>query len=619
MKRPSWVLRFRYWFDNVMSKGVASMLWFLAFFTTGFILLNAAIVFFLNEGDGGERTSVAETLWQTFVQTMSANDVVAGSHWTFRIVMLFVTVIGVLIVANLIGIVNGAFDAKLGELRKGRTPVIETGHTLIVGWNPKIIAILESLTEANASDRKSRIVILADRDKEEMDDEIREKVAGARRARIITRSGDPLDQDDLLIGRPYEAKSIIILAAEQYPDSDARVMKVALALTRHPLRPDKPIHITGQIRNSRNLDVAQLAGDKDARWILGSEKVGQITAQTARQPGLSAVYSEMLSFGGSEMYFIDEPSLVGSTYFDAQLAYPTTAVIGLEGEDGPVLNPPTDAVIGEGVKLIVLAEDDSLVSVGAPGVPDTAALSRATKVVKKPERTLIIGANSSISYVLRELDAYAAKGSTLTIASDFPVKGVGTYRNLAVTTISADATDRATLEGLKPAAYDHVIVMAYSDDLNARQADTRTLVTLLHLRDMMTRDGVEFNVVSEMLEEKTRRLAEVTKIDDFIVSDLLVSLMLAQVSQHPALEDVFGTLFASEGAEVYLRPASAYVKAGVEVDFYTVLAGARARGETAFGYLRHVPGGDPLVVLNPVKSERVTFEAKDRVVVIAED
>ena len=619
MKKPSWRLRFRYWFDNVMSKGVASMLWFLGIFTVGFILLNAAIVFFLNEGDGGERPTVAEALWRTFVQTMSANDVVEGAGWPFRVVMLVVTVIGVLIVANLIGIINGAFDAKIGQLRKGRTPVLESGHTLIIGWNAKIIPILESLCEANASDRKSRIVVVADKDKEEMDDAIREKVGGSRYARIVTRSGDPLDQDDLLIGRPFEAKSVIILAAEQYPDSDARVMKIALALTRHPLRPNRHLHITGQIRNVRNLDVAQLAGSDGARWILGTEKVGQITAQTARQPGLSAVYSEILSFGGSEIYFVDEPSLVGSTYFDAQVAFPKAAVIGVDGEGLPRLNPPADTVIQPGERLVVVAEDDSLVRVGAPGAPDAAALSRSRGVPKKPEKTLVIGSNSCLSYVLRELDAYAAKGSTVTIASDVAVKGVGKYRNLAVTTVAADATDRDTLESLKPGAYDHVIVVAYSDDMEARQADTRTLVTLLHLRDMMERDGVHFNIVSEMLEEKTRRLAEVTRIDDFIVSDLLVSLMIAQVSQNPELADVFATLFSSEGAEVYLRPASAYVKAGVEVDFYTVLAGAKARGETAFGYLRAVDGADPEVVLNPDKAARVAFAERDRVVVIAED
>ena len=32
--------------------------------------------------------------------------------------------------------------------------------------------------------------------------------------------------------------------------------------------------------------------------------------------------------------------------------------------------------------------------------------------------------------------------------------------------------------------YDHVIVLCYSDTLDAQEADARTLITLLHLRDI---------------------------------------------------------------------------------------------------------------------------------------
>ena len=49
----------------------------------------------------------------------------------------------------------------------------------------------------------------------------------------------------------------------------------------------------------------------------------------------------------------------------------------------------------------------------------------------------------------------------------------------------------------------------------------------------MSRDNVRINVVSEMLDERNRKLAEVCQIDDFIVSDHLVSLMMTQVSENP--------------------------------------------------------------------------------------
>ena len=48
-------------------------------------------------------------------------------------------------------------------------------------------------------------------------------------------------------------------------------------------------------------------------------------------------------------------------------------------------------------------------------------------------------------------------------------------------------------------------------------------MTLLHLRDMSEKSGKEFAIVSEMLDLRNRQLAEVTRADDFIVSDHLVS------------------------------------------------------------------------------------------------
>jgi hypothetical protein len=125
-----------------------------------------------------------------------------------------------------------------------------------------------------------------------------------------------------------------------------------------------------------------------------------------------------------------------------------------------------------------------------------------------------------------------------------------------------------------------------------------------------------------MLDDSNRELAEVTRADDFIVSDKLISLILSQTSENRQLTDVFRTLFSSEGSEIYLRPASVYVLPGASVDFYTVLEAARRRGETAIGYRvadlarssQHAYG----VTVNPRKSEARTFAREDKIIVLAD-
>jgi voltage-gated potassium channel Kch len=57
--------------------------------------------------------------------------------------------------------------------------------------------------------------------------------------------------------------------------------------------------------------------------------------------------------------------------------------------------------------------------------------------------------------------------------------------------------------------------------------DARSLVTLLHLRDIADKQDCDLSIVSEMLDVRNRELAEVSRADDFIVSDKLISLMMS--------------------------------------------------------------------------------------------
>jgi len=171
--------------------------------------------------------------------------------------------------------------------------------------------------------------------------------------------------------------------------------------------------------------------------------------------------------------------------------------------------------------------------------------------------------------------------------------------------------------------FDHIIVISYSDELEVQEADALTLMSLLQLRDIAQRNGYDLSIVSEMLDLRNRELAEITQADDFIVSDALVSLMLAQVAENKRLNAVFGDLFDPEGSEVYLKPAADYVQLGLPVNFYTVVEAARQRNEVAIGYREKAKSNRADqqygVTLNPPKSRQITFDAKDRIVVLAEE
>ncbi|MFC7721273.1 hypothetical protein [Nonomuraea recticatena] len=210
----------------------------------------------------------------------------------------------------------------------------------------------------------------------------------------------------------------------------------------------------------------------------------------------------------------------------------------------------------------------------------------------------------------------------LEIAAGHPKAGTGLdgLRNLTVNVKECDTTDRYALEALGVGLYQHVIVLS-DDRFKPQHADTRTLMTLLQLRDMQTVAGERYSIVSEMHDENNRSLAEVTEADDIVISDTVIGLLLAQLAENRHLADVFSYLFDSRGSEIYPRPASSYVTKDVPVSFSTVIESARRRGETAIGYRLASGVNQPPhygVVLNPSKSQPLTLGEGDSVIVLSE-
>src|SRR5690606_11346999 len=142
------------------------------------------------------------------------------------------------------------------------------------------------------------IVVLADRDKVELEDELKAVVPRGNSTRIIVRSGDPMDLTDLELGSPHSARSIILVAPEGSVDPDSIVIKMALALTNNPRRGSERLNIVGELQDARNLEAAELVGRDEVRWVLVRDLISRITVQTCRQSGLSGVYTELLEFGG---------------------------------------------------------------------------------------------------------------------------------------------------------------------------------------------------------------------------------------------------------------------------------------------------------------------------------
>ena len=91
--------------------------------------------------------------------------------------------------------------------------------------------------------------------------------------------------------------------------------------TQRSKRRAKPYHIVTQVDSIKNLDVIRMIGAKDdINTVLTGDVIARVTAQTSRQSGLSAIYTELLNFEGDEIYFREETALSGKTFAETLLA-----------------------------------------------------------------------------------------------------------------------------------------------------------------------------------------------------------------------------------------------------------------------------------------------------------
>ncbi|MEO7540021.1 MAG: NAD-binding protein [Pyrinomonadaceae bacterium] len=627
--------KFRYQFENTMSSGPFGVIQWLAVVSIVSVVVLGIVMVVL--GISGSTEPDAEPLgfiegsWKSLMATLDPGTMGADEGWDFRIVRFIATLIGIFLISILIGSISSGIDQKIEELKRGRSRVLDGDHTLILGWSPKIFTIITELIEANSNQKNPCIVILSEKDKVEAEEEINSRIEDFGNTKIVVRSGSTLESSSAEMVNINEARSIIVLSPE-VANPDTYVIKTVLGVTNGKYRKPDAYHLVAEIKEERNLEAAELVGNNEAVYVLSEDLISRIIAQTCRQSGLSVVYTELLRFEGDEIYFEKLPAgLVGKTYRDSLFAYEDSCVIGVFTTASDVLlNPPMDRVLEADDSVIAISEDDdTVVANGRTEVSiDVGLFDRSDEGAPREENTLVLGWNDKGCRIVAELDNYVKEGSSVRVVAKDPAIAIQTNElqaeltNQTLEFRQGDIRDKKTLLSINTEIYDHIIVLS-NRDIEVQESDAKTLISLLHLRNISDAKGVDYSIVTEMLDMRNRELGVVAKADDFVVSDNIISLMLSQLSENKELKKVYDVLFQAEGSEIYLKPVSRYVKPGTEADFYTVTASASDLGESAIGYRISSLSWDAEkqygIKLNPVKSERVTFSENDYVIVLSED
>jgi len=608
-----WRKRWFYWFDNTMARGTLALIGWLALIC---VIADIPISAILLRYDKHLKPTLVNHLFAMW-QYIGSTFKVGGQIGPPVYVLTSVTgaVIALLFASTLVSLITAGVNKKIMDLRKGRSQVLETGHVAVIGWSDDVFGIVSEL-RASASRHGHRVLaVLADRDKAGMEDEIRVRT---KESRIICRSGSPVVPSDIDRINPEAAQCLIVLAAPG-DEADEQVVKTILAI-----RSRTTSRVVASIACQRNMAAARKAGGAGVQLLDADDLTGRWIAQAALQPGLSLVFAELLRFDGNEFCAASVPALAGRTFGESLNAFPASSPVGLRQPDGTlVLNPPSETVLGDADQLIAISREDSFRPDAPAPVDDDAITAPATRR-RVPERILILGWNRRAPQIIRQLDSYVPAGSRIDLmAQDSAGRVLEKLKTdlsrTEVTFRNGDTTDYDTLSSLDLAGYRHIVVLS-TDDVADRHADYRSLVTLLHLRDLETRLGKRIGIVGEISDDHTRALAPVSEGDDFIISRTMISRLMTQVATNPDIVPVFTQLFDSEGSEIFLRPAGDYVLPGRPATFATVVESARRQGQVAIGYrlgTEHLTAPEYGVHLNPDRRNIIALGKADDVIVIA--
>ncbi|EMS50069.1 putative ion channel CASTOR [Triticum urartu] len=481
--------------------------------------------------------SLSDCLWLSWTFVADAGNHANAVGVGPKLVSVSISIGGMLVFAMMLGLVTDSISEKFDSLRKGRSEVIEQSHTLILGWSDKLGSLLNQICIANESLGGGTIVVMAERDKEEMEADIAKMEFDLKGTAVICRSGSPLILADLKKVSVSKARAIVVLAEEGNADqSDARALRIVLSLTgvKEGLRG----HIVVELSDLDNEVLVKLVGGDLVETVVAHDVIGRLMIQCARQPGLAQIWEDILGFENCEFYIKRWPQLVGMQFEDVLISFPDAVPCGIKmaSYGGKIiLNPDDCYVLQEGDEVIVIAEDDDTYTPAPlPKVKEAVYIDivrherNSQKILlcgmrrdiddmivvrrgyppkdfvgpKSPERILFCGWRRDMEDMIMlkvVLDAFLAPGSELWMFNDVAeidrerklIEGgldFSRLENITLVHREGNAVIRRHLESLPLESFDSILILAdESVEDSAIQADSRSLATLLLIRDIQAK------------------------------------------------------------------------------------------------------------------------------------
>eukprot|EP00929_Paragymnodinium_shiwhaense_P005127 TRINITY_DN10667_c0_g1_i1.p1 TRINITY_DN10667_c0_g1~~TRINITY_DN10667_c0_g1_i1.p1 ORF type:complete len:947 (-),score=153.23 TRINITY_DN10667_c0_g1_i1:70-2910(-) len=609
--------RVAYLVDRVLAKRSR---FFMALFAMGFLQLLVcgaaySVVWqyepYIDDRPEREVNRFVESIWESWSFFADPGVHARVYRPEQRVVAAGITLLGILFFSSVLGLSVDFVRDKMDSIRQGKSRIIETDHTLILGWTEKTIHIVAEIIKANESEGGGVIAILAPRDKVAMEFDMELQIPTRKRkgTRIVFRTGSPLVMSDLIRVNIHMARAIIILASTHNADqADSDTLRTMLTI--QSLTSGNCAHCVAEVCDIDNEPLVKLVGGDIVETLVSHDVIGRLMLMSVRQPGLAKVYEALLGFDGDEFYMAEWPELVGLQFGELIERFPDAIPIGLLSVDGVVtLRPDYNQRIAEGDQLLVIAEDNDTYEPVEPTVLPSDSPPAVTRLKAKKEKVLFCGWRRDVRDILQQLDGLAAPGTEIHMMTHcVPIHqreaklmedglDVTKLKNIRLVHYHGNTSVRRKLEVLPIEDFSSCLIFAdQAFENDTLHADSHSLATLLLIRDIQSvrrplpadepvsasshvkvkksMATITCPIICEVLDPHTQKTIvgseHLSLTSDFCQTNKLIAQMLAMVAEERVVSLIFHELLGTNECEIAVVPSSRYTRPGERLSFFQV-------------------------------------------------
>ncbi len=636
--------KFKFNIEHFLLRGAYARLLFIASLI-GLVASAGGLLVQVTDGSFVEKKSA---IWWAFLRLTDPGYLGDDEGLPRRVISTVLTVLGyVLFMGSLIAILTQWLNQKIRDFERGLTPIVRRNHILILGWTNRTPAVVEELMRSGErvhrflklrGARGLHVVILSEEVSLERTIELRNILGPLWDARRITfRSGTALRMEHLE-RVDYQNASAIILPGADFAygganESDMRIVKTLLTIANQfHSDSDKtlPLLVT-ELFDFNKTAMLQKSYQGILEILATDVFITRCMAQTVRHPGLSLLIQQILTHRrGNSIHIRTIKSVTGNCCGDLAGACPRAILLGVvrfeEDKFRPLLSPPKGLVVQPDDRLVFLARryEDCIIHESFYSKPPPSPSQIKTQPVNREmatgaRRILILGWNYKVAALIKELDDYLHENfevSTLSIKpipdreAELKQRGIDQQR-MKVSHFEGDYTLLSDLEAIEPDTYDNVIVFGGDWLETQEESDARTIVGHMVLKNIIEKSTKKPTILVDLMDADNARLFQDINTE-VLVTPMMASHVLAQVSLRRELNSVYTELFGVSGAEIFFRCVSDYGIVDEEMTFATLMGIMTDDRETALGV--RLMRGD--VKLNPEKNTVFKMAELDSLIVL---